>query len=173
MALVRVQAMEQWCTPMSCFNDSRQRLNSRRENQRGNAVLEFALGFALLWALFAGVYQFGYSFYVYNRLQTAVANATELGAKMNYDTGNPSNYTTALQNMVVYGDETAGTTAIVPGLTASNVNVGVTLDAQSMPRDVTVSISGYTISAIFSSFTPTNKPRVSAKYYGTIICSTC
>ncbi len=148
-------------------------MSARKRTQRGNAVLEFALGFSVLWALFAGLYQFGYSFYVYNRLQTAVADAAELGAKMTYDTGNASAYTTALQNMVVYGDETAGTTPVVPGLTTSNVNVAVSLDAQSMPRDITVSITGYTISAIFSSFTPTNKPRVATKYYGTIICSTC
>jgi len=158
---------------MLCSNNSRRATGARKRSQLGNAVLEFALGWSVLWALFAGLYQFGYSFYVYNRLQTAVADAAELGAKMTYDTANPSAFSTALQNMVLYGDETAGTTPLVPGLTTNNVNVSVTLDAQSMPRDVTVSITGYTISAIFQSFTPTNKPRVSTKYYGTITCSTC
>jgi len=148
----------------------------RKKRQRGNALLEFAIGWSVLWAVFAGVWQFGYSFYVYNVLQTAVADAAELGAKMDYDTGdtgNPTLFQQKLQNMVVYGDETAGTTPVVSGLTTSNVNVAVTLDAQSMPRFVTVSITNYTISAIFGSITPNNKPRVTTKYYGNIVCSTC
>jgi hypothetical protein len=78
----------------------------RKKSERGNAMLEFAIGFAVLWFLFTGVYQFGYAFYMYNVLQTATANAAELGSKMSYDTGDPSGYQTALQNMVVYGDET-------------------------------------------------------------------
>ena len=146
-------------------------LRTRRE--RGNALIEFAIGWSVLWLLFAGVWQFGYSFYVYNTLMTSVAGAAELGSKMDYDTGNPTNFSTALQNMVVYGDETAGTTPIVPGLTTSNVNVAVTLDAQSMPRDVTITIQNYTINAIFQSFTPTNKPRATTKFFGQVSCSTC
>ena len=99
--------------------------NSRNKRERGNALLEFALGWSLLWALFAGIYQFGYSFYVYNTVMTSVANAAQLGSKMTYDTANPSQFTTALQNMVVYGNTTAGTSPIVPGLATSNVGVSV------------------------------------------------
>ena len=43
---------------------------SKRE--RGNALIEFALSFFLLFAMFAGIFQFAYSFYVYNALVTAV-----------------------------------------------------------------------------------------------------
>lgn len=149
---------------------------SMSKRERGSAVIEFALGWTILWLIFSGLFQFGYSFYVYNVLQTAVANAAELGSRIEYDTadtGSPTNFQKTLRNMVVYSDETAGTTPIVPGLTTSNVNVVVTLDAQSIPRDVTVSISNYTISAIFSSFTPVNKPRATTKYIGEVICSTC
>lgn len=148
----------------------------RGKPQRGNVLIEFALGWSVLWLLFGGLYQFGYSFFVYNQLQTAVANAAELGSKLDYDisdTGNPTRFQQTLQNMVVYGDETAGTTPIVPGLTTSNVNVLVTLDAQSIPRDITITISNYTYSAIFASFTPLNKPRATTKYFGEVICSTC
>src|SRR5215469_15201247 len=77
----------------------------RRKKERGNAVLEFALGWSILWTVFAGVYQYGYAFYVYNRLMTAVSNAAELGAKIGYDTGDTNAYTTTLQNMVLYADE--------------------------------------------------------------------
>lgn len=123
--------------------------------------------------MFAGLYQFGYSFYVYNRLQTAVADAAELGSKIDYDTSNPDTFQQKLQNMVVYGDETSGTSPIVPGLSTSNVNVNVTLDAQSIPRYVTVSIQNYAINSIFNRLTLNNKPQASTKYYGNILCSTC
>src|ERR1700686_3786108 len=123
----------------------------RRKSERGNAVVEFALGWSLLWLLFAGVYQVGYSFYVYNTLMISVANAAELGSKLGYDTASPATYTTDLKNMVVYGDETAGTKAIVPNLTTANVNVSVSLDSAGIPRDVTVTITGYAINALFTS----------------------
>jgi Flp pilus assembly protein TadG len=38
-------------------------------------MVELAVSFMVIWLLFSGVYSFGYAFYVYNRLQTAVADA--------------------------------------------------------------------------------------------------
>jgi Flp pilus assembly protein TadG len=146
---------------------------SNKKKQRGNAMLEFALGWAVLWALFSGMYEFGYSFYVYNRLMTAVANAAELGSKITYDTGNTAAFSTTLQNMVLYGDETAGTSPIVSGLAASNVSVSVTSDANSIPRDVTITITGYTINSFFNTITLTGKPRATVKFFGQVTCSTC
>ena len=144
----------------------------KNKSERGNALLEFALGFSLLWALFAGIYQFGYSFYVYNTVLTSVANAAELGSKMTYDTANPSAFTTALQNMVVYGNTTAGTRAIVPGLSTSNVTVAVNPQG-SMPTDITITINNFTINALFANFTFNGKPRATTVYMGQITCSTC
>lgn len=145
----------------------------RKKTQRGNALIEFAIGWSVLWLIFAGIYQFGYSFYIYNVLQTQVANAAELGSVLPYDTSNPSAFTTTLQNMVLYSDETAGNSPCVPGLTAANVNVNAKTDAKGTPSDVTVNIQNYTISAIFASFTPVNKPRATVKYLGDVICSGC
>ena len=133
-------------------------------------MLEFALSWALLVALVTGVYQFGYSFYIYNQLMTSVSNAAELGSKMNYDTGNASAYTTALKNMVLYGDTTAQTTPIVPGLTASNVNVNVTL-ISSIPQDLTITITGLQVDAVFTNFTFNGKPRATVVYLGHVVCS--
>jgi len=146
---------------------------SRRKSERGNALLEFALGFSLLWMLFSGVYQIGYAYYIYDRLTVATADAALLGSRLSYDTGNPSAYTTALQNMVVYGSETAGAYPVVPNLTTSNVNVDPHLDANGIPRYVTVNISGYTINALFKSFILPNKPGATGLYYGQINCSGC
>jgi len=143
-----------------------------KKSERGNALLEFALGWSILWALFAGIYQFGYSFYVYNTVLTSVADAAELGSKMTYDTANTSAFTTALQNMVVYGNTTAGTSPIAPGLSTSNVTVAVNPQG-NMPTDITITINSFTINALFTNFTFNGKPRATAVYMGQITCSTC
>jgi Flp pilus assembly protein TadG len=147
--------------------------SNNRRKQRGNALLEFAIGWSVLWLLFSGVYDFGYSFYVYNRLLTAVSDAAALGSRISYDTANPGGFTATLQNMVLYGTETAGTSPILSGLTESNVSVSVTLDGNSIPRDVTVSISNYSINSLFQAITLTGKPRATVKYFGQLACSTC
>ncbi len=146
---------------------------SKRRGQRGNALLEFAVGWWLLWLLFSGVYQIGYAYYAYNMLMTSVANAAEMGSRLGYDNGNTSAYTSALQNMVVYGTETAGTKPLVPGLTTGMVTVNVTTQGSvSAPRDVTVYISGYTLDALFTKYSLTTKPRATAAYFGQFTCST-
>lgn len=143
----------------------------RRKSSGGNALIEFALAWSVLWMLFFGVYQFGYAFYVYNALQAAVANAAQLGSKMSYDTGTPSTYTTALKNLVVYGDETAGTTTLVPNLTTSQVSVVVS--PTDYPTTVSVAINGYTIDAFFKKFALTYKPQATTGFFGKVICSGC
>jgi len=145
----------------------------RRKSERGNALLEFALGFSLLWMLFSGVYQIGYAYYIYDRLTVATADAVQLGSRLPYDTGSPSTFSTALKNMVLYGSETAGTYPIVPNLTAANVAVDPHLDSNGIPRYVTVNITGYTINALFTSFSLPNKPGATGLYYGQINCSGC
>ena len=145
-----------------------------KKSERGNAVLEFALGWSVLWLIFSGVYQFGYNFYVYNQLMTSVANAAELGSKMSYDTGDTTTFTNALKNMVLYGDTTAGTTTTVRNLTAANVNVAVTTDATSgIPRDITITIVNFAIDGFFQSFTINGKPRATTMYYGQVTCASC
>lgn len=144
----------------------------KNKSERGNALLEFALGWSILWALFAGIYQFGYSFYVYNTVLTSVANAAELGSKMTYDTASPTTYSDALKNMVVYGSTTAATTPIVRGLATSNVTVTVNL-AGTIPSDLTITINNYTIDAVFTTFTFNGKPRATTVFMGQVSCSTC
>ena len=144
----------------------------RSHSRRGSAIIEFALGWSVLWLLFSGVYQFGYAFYIYNSLLTSVANAAELGSKLDYDTAHPSAYTTSLTNMVLYGDTVAGTKTLVPHLTSANVSVNVTLN-NGMPMDLTVSISNYQLDAIFKQFTFNGKPRATTVYAGRVICTGC
>lgn len=150
---------------------------NKRTSQRGNAVLEFAISFAVLWALFSGIYQYGYSFYVYNRLMNAVTNAAELGSKISYDTANPSAFTTTLQNMVMYGSETAAASSLL-GLTSSQVNVSVTTTGtSSIPTNLTIAIGSsaqpFVIDGFFGNISLTGKPRATVQYFGQVECSTC
>jgi Flp pilus assembly protein TadG len=144
-----------------------------RDPRKGSTLVEFAISFTVLWLLLGGVFTFGYTFYVYNRLQTAVAGAAQYAAVSDYDSSNSAAYTTAIQNLVLYGDITAGTTPIVPGLTASNVQVLVTTDSSTVPRDVVVAVNDYSINTLFQRITLTGKPRAVVLFTGRWICSSC
>jgi Flp pilus assembly protein TadG len=153
---------------------ARQTRPLNKHSERGNALVEFAISFGLLWLVFAGVFQFGYSFYVYNALQTATSDAAQLGAKMNYDTSHPELFTTSLANMVVYGNTTVpdGAKPIVLGLTTANVNVSVN-PASAMPTDITITITNFQVDVVFTKFTFDGKPRATAAYMGHVVCSGC
>ena len=153
----------------------------QRRGERGNTVIEFALGWTVLWLMFSSVFQFGYTFYVYNIVQTSVANAAQLASKMPYDNSNVSDFVTQVSKMAAYGD-ISGTSPVVSGLSwspcaqAGNVwtcgNIKVTLgmvtgsDGTQIPTDVTVAITSYSVNAVFRSFTFSGKPRVTVAYLG-------
>ena len=131
-------------------------------------MVEFALGVGILTSLFAGTFSFGYSFYRYNSLLTAVNAGAQYASMRPYDstTTTPSaNFRTAVQNMVVYGNPAGGAAPIVPGLSTSNVNLQVQF-LNGVPSTTTVSISGYRLPAIFRSTTLNQKPRVRYTYHG-------
>ncbi len=135
-------------------------------------MLEFAIGSGVLVAVFTGTFQFGYNFYRYNTLATAVSNGARYASLKPYDSTTPTPSTafrTAVQNMVVYGDPTGNTTTPVsPGLTKNNVQLSVAFSSQTkgVPVSMTVSITNYTLNAIFAQTTYNNKPRVTYEYQG-------
>ncbi len=67
--------------------------------------------------------------------------------------------------MVVYGTPVAGGTPVVSGLTAGHVKVTVTF-ANGVPASVSVSITGYTINALFRTHALSGKPQVTFPYQG-------
>ena len=140
----------------------------RRGAERGNALIEFALSFSLLFAVFAGVFQFGYAYYVYNTLESAVRGGARYASLRIYDsaTGSPSaGYLSAVRNMVIYGNPSGSGPLTAPGLTPEKVNVTVTMD-HNVPVRMAVGITNYTINAVVRSFTLNNKPRASFPYMG-------
>ena len=146
----------------------------RRRAQGGNVMLEFAIGAGVLVAVFTGTFQFGYNFYRYNTLATAVSNGARYASLKPYDstTTTPSDaFLAAVQNMVVYGDPTGtATTPVSPGLTTANVKLTVTFSSSTpgkgVPTFVTVSLSNYTLNAVFVQTTYNTKPQVTYAYQG-------
>jgi Flp pilus assembly protein TadG len=146
--------------------------NSRLGSRRGNAMIEFALSAMVLVYSLSAVFQLGYSMYLYNELVGAArAGARYASLAKLSNTGNgsiPSAYSTAVKNMVVYGNTSpaAGDQPVIPGLATSNVGISMTWDGGNVPLTATVSISSYTIDAVFKTFTLTGKPFYQVPYMG-------
>lgn len=131
-------------------------------------MIEFAIGAGVLTSIFAGTFQFGYTFYQYNLLKNAVSDGARYACLRTYDssTSTPSAaFQQAVQNMVVYGDPAGGASPVAPNLSTSNVNLNVTF-SNGVPTAMTVSITSYTIGAVFGTTTLTNKPSVTYAYQG-------
>ena len=140
-------------------------MKSKHRRRRGNAALEFALTWAACSVMFTGIFQYGWSMFIYNQLQTSVANGATYAATANFSASDTTAFTDAVKNIVVYGQTTTGTSPLVSGLTTSNVNVNLNLSG-GYPTDVTVSISSFSVNAVFGTQTFTGKPRVTMQYMG-------
>lgn len=155
---------------------TRRTMNSRR----GSAMVEFALCATLLTTMFTGVFRFGYQMYVYNELVSGIREGVRYASLAEVNNSGSScsahsAYTTAVQNMVVYGSTASGAQAIAPNLTTGAVSVAVNCagsgNAAAIPTSVTVGINSYTIDAVVASWTVTGKPAMTMPYFGKY-CST-
>src|SRR5437868_3535149 len=129
-------------TPFSCSSRRPMtHLIRNRRGRRGNGAIEFAIGFSMLWACFAGVFQYGYSMFIYNGLQNAITDGAAYASRATICAAN-SNYATQVKQLVVYGDPavSSGTTT-VPGLAVGNVTVTPT--PAVFPSTVTVQINNF------------------------------
>ena len=141
----------------------------RKRSRRGSALLEFAIAASILVPLFTGTVQFGYTLYVYNNLQSGVRGGSRYASMRSYDSSSatPSTeYSTCVKNMVIYGNPDGTGQPVSRGLTASNVQVQPNMHGAA-PKSITVQITGYTIDAVFTSFTFNGKPSTTFPYTGT------
>jgi Flp pilus assembly protein TadG len=129
------------------------------------ATVEFALVFGLLWLLLSGCFKLGYSIYVYQSLLNAVAGGARYAARVDFDEPNHT-FVAAVKNMAVYGSPAGGTVPLAPQLAPANITVTWTLDAKGVPVTLTVSVTDYSVNAVFQSFTWTGKPSVTVCYAG-------
>lgn len=152
----------------------------RCRGERGNTMIEFAVAFTFMSALFIGVFQFGYSFYMYNVLSTGIRGGARYAAQKKYVPASTSTRTspvihdcfqTGVKNMVVYGTPAPAENAspVVPGLTRSNVQVVGTYDSAGVPDEITVRISRtapFRLNALFRTMSFAGKPSVTFPYTG-------
>ncbi len=140
----------------------------RKSSRSGSAMLEFALGSSILIAAFTGTFQFGYTFLQYNTLMNAVSRGARYASLAPYDslTTTPSvAFQSYVNNMVLYGSPSTGTTPVFSDLSTANITLTVAFK-NGVPGSVTVAITGYTINSIFATFTLTNKPQITYTYQG-------
>jgi Flp pilus assembly protein TadG len=113
------------------------------KNERGAALVEFALVATVFLTVLFGILEFGRLFWTHNALRDAARRGVRYATIRKDDTAGVD----AVKKMVVYGDPNANpatATPVVSGLTMSNINVqyqnynGVLLSSRA-----TVSISGY------------------------------
>lgn len=137
--------------------------------RRGNALIEFAIAASLLTSVFAGVWQFGYTFYLYNTLESAVRNGARYGSLATYDGGAwlGSAFRTRVKNMTVYGNPnpTGAPKPVVPGLTTDKITVNVAFNGVA-PSRITVQVDNFRINALFAAFTLNAKPQCAFEYMG-------
>ncbi len=133
-------------------------------------MVEFGLAFPLLFLLLIGMFQFGYGFFLYNELQASVRSATRYAAQFDFDSSTGgATFQSNVQNMLVYGTPSGGSTPVVPNLSTSAVSVTWVADGAGIPQTVTVKISSYTFSALGTSFTLTNKPQATFIFLGQFV----
>jgi len=145
--------------------------NSVRGARRGNVLLELALGFAALWAVFSGVFQFGYAIYIYHSLVNTVTSGAYYAGRAEFNADSTADFSDQVKNMVVYGSPAGGSSPLVPQLTTAKVNVAWTTDASGVPQSVTVSIVDYSVSAVVGGVVFNNKPRCTVRFAGLYVTS--
>src|SRR5438128_6332088 len=123
------------------------KIPNRFRCRRGNAMIEFALATGVLVPAFMGTFQFGYTFHVYNNLNSAVRGGARYASMQSYDSGTstPSTaFSTAVKNMVVYGNSAGTGDPVAPGLTTGNVQVLAVMKG-AIPTSITVQITNHTV----------------------------
>lgn len=137
------------------------------KRERGHAMIELAFSAALMVACLAGTFEFGYTFYVYNQLVTAIGNGGRYAATRTYR-AETEKVNQAIRNMVVYGDAQPAADAqpAVANLRPDQIEVHWVLDQSGAPAAVDISVHDYTVNALVKSFTFTGRPGVEFPYVG-------
>jgi Flp pilus assembly protein TadG len=142
-----------------------------RERQRGHAMIELAISAGVMVAFLGGTFEFGYTFYVYNQLVSAVGNGGRYAAQRSYRAATPDDIEkgkAAIRNMVVYGDSRPGPDAVplVANLKPEQVKVEWVPGESDAPSAVNVSIANYNVNAMFGEFTFKGRPGVEFPFVG-------
>jgi len=138
-----------------------------RKRESGHAMIELAASAAVMLACIAGTFEFGYTFFVYNQLVTAVGNGAKYAATRPWSARDTEKTNTAIRNLIVFGEPepAAGAQPVVAGFTPENVDINWTVEA-GKPQAVAITIRNFTVNAVFAKFTFSGRPGVEFPYVG-------
>ena len=109
-------------------------IENKNARRRGQAIVEGALVTLVLAAVLIGIFDLGLVLFIHQTFAARVRSAVHYAVVNPYDA-------TAIQNMVLYGQPTAGTSGAF-GLTAAMVSV-VKAGEGTNDQRIVVTISGY------------------------------
>ena len=135
-------------------------------------MLELAVCAGVMVTCLAGTFQFGYTFYVYNQLVSAVGNGARYAAQRTYRAaharrhrprqgGHPQHG--GVRRCATLGNDVA---PAVAGLKPEQVEVDWIATKGGAPEAVDVTIRDFTVNAIFKTFTFDGKPFVEFPFIG-------
>jgi len=138
---------------------------------RGHAMLELAICAGVLMMLLSGTFQFGYTFYLYNKLVTAVGNGARYAAQRTYRSATEKDVergAAAIRNMVVFGDPQPlpETAPVVPNLRPEQIEVNWVKHGDGAPATVSLAVRNYSVDAVFHAFSFDRRPMVEFPYIG-------
>jgi len=134
-------------------------------------MIELALCAGLMVTCLGGTFEFGYTFYVYNQLVTAVGNGGRYAALRIYRAATADDVErgkTAIRNMVVYGDSRPAPDAapLVAHLKPEQIKVEWIPGESGAPSAVNVSLIDYHVDAVFGQFKFAGRPGVEFPFVG-------
>ena len=134
-------------------------------------MLELAVSAGVMVSCLGGAFQFGYTFYIYNQLVTAVGNGARYAAQRTYRGASEQDMArgaAAVRNLVVYGDSQPAPDAapVVRDLKPEQVEVRWVLTSDGVPEAVDVTLRHYTVDAVFRSFTFDGRPMAEFPFVG-------
>ncbi len=133
-------------------------------------MIELAVSAGVMVSCLAGTFQFGYTFYIYNQLVTAVGNGGRYAAMRTYRAATDADLEkgrAAIRNMVVYGDaRPTGLQPVVLNLRPDQVEVEWIMDKDGTPTSVHVAIRNYPVNAVFKTISLDGRPGVEFPYLG-------
>ena len=147
------------------------RNTTKRRRERGHAMLELAVSAAVMISCLGGTFQFGYTFYVYNQVVTAVGNGARYAAQRTYRAATADDIekgAAAIRNMVVFGDAhpAADAVPVVKGLAREQIDVQWSKNEAGAPVTVSVAIKSFSVDAVFKNFTFAGRPAVEFPFVG-------
>jgi len=144
---------------------------TKRTRQSGHAMIELAFSAGVMIACLSGTFRFGYTFFIYDELVSAVGNGARYAASRTYRAASPADVEkgkAAIRNLVVFGNSrpAPGAAPVTPNLKPENVQVSWVAGKNGAPDAVNVTLVKYSVGAIFGSITLDHRPVAQFPFVG-------